>query len=88
MSQTEEDCGCSGSSSKGQTSKPTALTRILNKVFVSEIEKLHRLSLCHACEHFNETFVQCEICGCFLEAKTRLKNFHCALDQIGQQPKW
>lgn len=87
MSEQVEDCGCGGSA-KGSASKPTALTRILNKVFVSEIEKAQRLSLCRACEHFDETYVQCKVCGCFLEAKTRLKNFHCALDQLGQTPKW
>ena len=85
MSEETEDCGCSDSRAKSQ---PTVLSKILNKVFVSETEKEMRMSLCKSCEHFNDTFIQCGICGCFLEAKTRLKNFHCALDQIGQEPKW
>ena len=85
MQEETEDCGCSGERKKSQ---PTVLSKIMNKVFVSETEKEARMTLCRACEHFNETFVQCGICGCFLEAKTRLKNFHCALDQIGQEPKW
>ena len=85
MQEDTEDCGCSGERAKSQ---PTVLSKIMNKVFVSETEKETRMTLCRECEHFNETFVQCGICGCFLEAKTRLKNFHCALDQIGQEPKW
>jgi hypothetical protein len=84
--QDNEDCGCGNASSSKP--KPTVLSRILNKVFVSEEEKDVRMTICRGCEHFNETLVQCGICGCFLEAKTRLKNFHCALDQIGEVPKW
>lgn len=83
---TTEDCGC-GSNQKPAPS-PTALTRILDKVFVREDEKARRMDLCRTCEHFQPTLTQCGICGCFLEAKTRLINFHCALDQIGEQPKW
>jgi hypothetical protein len=86
MNQETEDCGCGDSTPK--TKNPTVMSRILDKVFVSEIEKATRMELCKTCEHFDPTFIQCGICGCFLEAKTRLKNFHCALDQIGQQPKW
>ena len=86
MTQESEDCGCGDSAPK--TKNPTVMSRILDKVFVSEIEKASRMELCKACEHFDSTFIQCGICGCFLEAKTRLKNFHCALDQIGQAPKW
>jgi len=86
MENQEEDCGCGGGQEK--TKNPTVLNRILNKVFVSELEKTQRMALCKECEHFKSTLVQCGICGCFLEAKTRLRNFHCALDQIGQAPKW
>jgi hypothetical protein len=83
--QTTEDCGCG---STPATPKPTVLSRIIDKVFVSEDLKNHRMSICKQCPHFGETLSQCGICGCFLEAKTRLVGFHCALDQIGEQPKW
>jgi hypothetical protein len=46
------------------------------------------MSLCRDCEHFDSLLARCKICGCFLEAKTRLSGFHCALDQIGETPKW
>ena len=83
---TTEDCGCGGTSTV--TKNPTVMSRILDKVFVSETEKTVRMSLCRDCEHFSPLLSQCNICGCFLEAKTRLKNFHCALDEIGEKPKW
>lgn len=63
---------------------PTFLTRMLNKIFVSEEEKDRRLTICKKCNHYNSTLVQCKKCGCFLEAKTRLLGFHCALDE----PLW
>jgi hypothetical protein len=83
---TTSDCGCGANAQT--TSQPTVMSRILNKVFVPEIEKTRRMEICKACEHFNPTFVQCKICGCFLEAKTRLQGFHCALPDIGQEAKW
>lgn len=82
MSDTTEGCGC-GSSQK-PTPSPTSLTRILSKVFVSEAEKNRRMSICKACEHFQPTLAQCGVCGCFLEAKTRLVNYGCPLEE----PKW
>ena len=87
MSESTEDCGC-GNNSQSKPAQSTVLSRILNKVFVSETEKEIRMSLCRGCEHFESATVQCKVCGCFLEAKTRLKMFHCALDQLGQEPKW
>lgn len=82
MNETTEDCGC-GASVK-PTPSPTALTRILNKVFVSEDERNRRMAICRACEHFQPTLTQCGLCGCFLEAKTRLVNYHCP----EEDPKW
>jgi len=81
----QEDCGCNENQNKV---KVTTLSKILSKVFVSEDEKNHRMDLCIKCEHFRPVLKQCSICGCFLEAKTRLLKFHCALDQIGETPKW
>lgn len=78
-------CGCGGMKPKPQ---PTFISKILDKVFVPDAEKNRRLTLCKSCDHYNPTFVQCKICGCFLEAKTRLQGFHCALDKIGKTPLW
>jgi len=83
--QTTQDCGCG---SKNPAPKTTMLSRIMNKVFVSDEEQLRRMEICKACEHFKPTLTQCGLCGCFLEAKTRLVAFHCAMDRIGEQPKW
>ena len=80
---TTKGCGCCSTSSK-PTPTPTVLTRILDKVFVTDVEKNRRMDICRACEHFQPTLAQCGICGCFLEAKTRLVNYHCAADE----PKW
>lgn len=83
--ETTTDCGCG-------TNKPepkkTVLTRIMDKVFVSEAVQKERMSICKECPHYQEMLSQCGICGCFLEAKTRLVGFHCALDRIGEEPKW
>ena len=81
MNETTEDCGCG---STKPTPSPTVLTRILDKVFVSEAEKNRRMNICRQCEHFQPTLSQCGLCGCFLEAKTRLVNYTCAADE----PKW
>lgn len=75
-------------SNKDRIVNPTFISRILAKVFVSDTEKNRRMEICRNCEHFNSTFVQCKLCGCFLEAKTRLQGFHCALDLIGEKPAW
>jgi hypothetical protein len=56
--------------------------------FTNDAEKDRRMAICKECPHFGEILTQCGICGCFLEAKTRLVGFHCALDQIGEEPKW
>lgn len=70
---------------KENKKKVTFLTKMLSKIFVPEEEATSRLALCRECEHLNETFVQCKICGCFMEAKTKLQGFHCA-DK--ENPKW
>jgi hypothetical protein len=77
-------CGC------GANSQPQVTTQssLISKVFVSKEVQQTRMSLCRECEHFDSLLARCKICGCFLEAKTRLAGFHCALDQIGETPKW
>lgn len=91
--ETTQNCGCGQDSPKSEPIimtkvEPTVLSRIMDKVFVSESEKNSRMEICRACEHFSPALTQCGICGCFLEAKTRLKGFHCALPDIGGEAKW
>lgn len=82
--ETTKDCGCGTKTEP----KKTVLSKIMDKVFVSDAVQKERMELCKACPHFSPMLVQCGICGCFLEAKTRLVGFHCALDRIGETPKW
>ena len=82
---TTQGCGCGANQPAPVT---TTLSRIMNKVFVSDAEKTRRMDICRACPHFGELLSQCEICGCFLEAKTRLLPSKCALNQIGEEQKW
>jgi len=85
MSEETTNCGCG---SQPVSPKTTILTKIMNKVFVSDEERERRMALCRTCPYFQEMTSQCGICGCFLEAKTRLIGFHCALDEIGEKPLW
>ena len=52
-----------------------------------EVEQLskYRLHICKSCENFNSIEKRCNICGCFLEAKTRVLNAVCG-DK--ENPKW
>lgn len=36
-----------------------------------------RLAICRQCEFFNSLTVGCNICGCFMRAKTKLANATC-----------
>lgn len=59
------------------------LPRIINNIFVTTAEKNRRLAICEKCPHIG-TFlnqINCKVCGCFLEAKTALKDQHCPLEQ-------
>ena len=85
MSDETTNCGCGNNQ---PAPKQTVLTKIMSKVFVSDEEKERRMQICKMCPHFQDVTVQCGVCGCFLEAKTRLVGFHCALDQIGETPLW
>lgn len=85
MSDETTNCGCNP---QPKSEKTNILSRILDKVFVSDVTKHQRMEICKKCDHFSEVLVQCGICGCFLEAKTRLVGFHCALDQINEKPLW
>ena len=78
---TTEDCGCSKTVNSPNRS---VLARIMGKIFVTEEEKDRRMEICKGCEHFRELTAQCKLCGCFLEAKTRLVGFNCA----DNPPKW
>jgi hypothetical protein len=81
-------CGCGAKQSTVQNVTTSSQSSLIAKVFVSADVQKSRMDLCRQCEHFESLLSRCKICGCFLEAKTRLAGFHCALDQIGETPKW
>jgi ribosomal protein L32 len=41
----------------------------------------NRLSLCMSCEHLFKPTSSCKKCGCFVKAKTWIKNAKCPLDK-------
>ncbi len=46
---------------------------------VSEQEQKERLDICGSCEHY--TGSRCELCGCFMNFKTRLRNSTCPINK-------
>ena len=42
-----------------------------------------RLNICKECKHSNQTQFgeMCNICGCFLQVKTKIPFFHCPISK-------
>lgn len=40
-----------------------------------------RLDICHACPHFLALTSQCLKCGCFMNAKTKIKAAKCPIEK-------
>jgi hypothetical protein len=57
------------------------------KVFASADVVRARMEACKSCEHFDSAR-QCEICGCFMDAKARFYAARCALVDEGKESKW
>jgi hypothetical protein len=56
--------------------------RLKNKITVKFVDhelSVQRLSTCKNCEEFVKITSQCKLCGCFLPAKTKLKNSSCPI---------
>lgn len=47
--------------------------RIIVEDFVDDATAAWRMSVCSACEHHNRRDNTCNLCGCFLDLKTRSK---------------
>ena len=43
------------------------------------------MDLCNGCEFLTKTTKQCEKCGCFMTAKTRLANAECPIGKWGKE---
>ena len=52
-------------------------------VFVNEEVYNARISICGGCEFFRTDDKRCTQCGCFMEAKTRLKKAFCPVHKWG-----
>lgn len=35
-------------------------------------ESLRRMNICKNCEHFNDILYTCNLCGCFMEVKSKM----------------
>ena len=52
---------------------------VITAVFVEEETSKARLDICNSCEFLTKTISRCEKCGCFMIAKTKLKNARCPI---------
>jgi hypothetical protein len=53
---------------------------LLNKYnYIEKAESDKRMNICLGCEHLVKLTHQCKECGCFMKAKTRLKDATCPL---------
>ena len=54
-------------------------------IFVSELVQQNRLNICKSCNKYNEQTTQCQLCGCFMSAKTKLIHGKCPIDKWNQE---
>ena len=54
-------------------------TDIIETVKIDEETRNTRLALCLSCEYLFEPTQNCKKCGCFVQAKTWLKNTSCPI---------
>jgi hypothetical protein len=74
----EECCKKSFWESAGDTAK-----RVLADPSLAPVEvRKERMAICGMCEYMAHN--KCELCGCFLPAKTKFRNMSCPHDP----PKW
>jgi hypothetical protein len=50
-----------------------------NTEYVDDNLYTERMNICRSCEHLVKLTTQCKKCGCFMQAKTKLKNAACPL---------
>ena len=66
----------------------------LRKLYVNRAEYVRRISICNDCEFVNNMAVRrrtiktCKMCGCFLQAKARLKGSDCPHVLENGKSKW
>lgn len=57
----------------------TAKNNAIKAVFVEETTSKTRFDICASCEFLIKTTNSCKKCGCFMIAKTKLKNARCPI---------
>lgn len=57
----------------------TAKKNAIKAVFVEETISQTRFDICTSCEFLTEITNSCKKCGCFMIAKTKLKNTRCPI---------
>jgi hypothetical protein len=50
-----------------------------NLEFVDSNQSDARMNICLSCPHLSSKIYQCDKCGCFMKAKTKLKNVSCPI---------
>lgn len=56
-----------------------ATEELIEVVKIDEETRNHRLDLCLSCEHLFKPTENCKKCGCFVKAKTWLKDSSCPI---------
>ena len=64
----------------GTAVKKNVVRRIASTEVIST-----RLEICNSCEHLFKPTNQCTQCGCFIEAKVRLKGSSCPIDKWSRE---
>jgi hypothetical protein len=89
----EPECGDGGSSQdlpsftdmiKSLTGTTSEVVRgVLNGDGLLVLEDIYneRMAICNGCSYFRKDDKRCTKCGCFMEAKTRLKKTYCPIDK-------
>lgn len=44
-----------------------------------------RISICNACDHYSKRTTRCDMCGCFMNFKTRLWKAECPIGLWGKE---
>ncbi len=64
------------------TLRQIAKDAITGKLVLSEDElKTERMKICSVCEHFQPALRKCDICGCFMEIKSRILQAECPINK-------
>jgi hypothetical protein len=54
-----------------------ALTSLVKIIATSRKEQIERLNICNLCENFKKEYKICDMCGCFMPLKSKIKQLSC-----------